>query len=258
MPWAVAACLLMPFGLEALALIPMGWGIEGVIWIAQTVAALPGAVLLLPAMPLAGLILAALGGLWLCLWRRPWRYLGVIAILAGMGSMGLTQTPDILVSEDGKLLAVKAADGRLVLNTQRRSLAAETWLRRAGQGDSDHWPAQGLGAGGLLACDSLGCFYRAQGHNAALAWTNEALLDDCGEADLVISLDPVRKPCSSAKLVIDRFDLWRQGGHAIWLSPGRIEVETVAEGRGNRPWVARPLVDRKAPDETDDESGWFD
>jgi competence protein ComEC len=258
MPWAVAACLLMPFGLEALALIPMGWGIEGVIWIAQTVAALPGAVLLLPAMPLAGLILAALGGLWLCLWRRPWRYLGVVAILAGMGSMGLTQTPDILVSEDGKLLAVKAADGRLVLNTQRRSLAAETWLRRAGQGDSDRWPAQGLGAGGLLACDSLGCLYRAQGHNAALAWTNEALLDDCGEADLVISLDPVRKPCPSAKLVIDRFDLWRQGGHAIWLSPGRIEVETVAEGRGNRPWVARPLVDRKAADETDDESGWFD
>jgi competence protein ComEC len=251
MPWAVVACLLMPFGLEALALVPMGWGIDGVIRIAQAVAALPGAVLMLPAMPLTGLVLASLGGLWLCLWRRPWRYAGAAAILAGMASMGLTQTPDILVSDDGKLLAVKAADGQLVLNTQRDSLAAETWLRRAGQSGSDRWPVEGLGAGGLLACDSLCCFYRAQGHDAVLAWSNEALIEDCREADLVISLDPVRKPCPSAKLVIDWFDLWRQGGHAIWLSPGHIEVETVAERRGNRPWVARPPVEREDTDETD-------
>jgi competence protein ComEC len=252
MPWAVAACLLMPFGLEALALVPMGWGIEGVIWIAHTVAGWPGAVLLLPAMPLTGLILVTLGGLWLCLWRRYWRYGGAVAIAAGMATMLLTETPDILVAEDGKLLAVKAGDGRLVLNTQRDSLAADTWLRRAGQGESDRWPTQGMGAGGLLVCDSLGCFYRRAGHAVALAWSTEALLDDCSEADLVISLEPVREPCPSARRVIDRFDLWRQGGHAIWLSPGQIEVETVAESRGHRPWVARPLTAMEEPAETGD------
>jgi competence protein ComEC len=252
MPWAVAACLLMPFGLEALALVPMGWGIEGVIWIARTVAGWPGAVLLLPAMPLAGLILVTLGGLWLCLWRRRWRYCGVVAIVAGMASMLLTQTPDILVADDGKLLAVKARDGRLVLNTQRNSLATETWLRRAGQSESDRWPSQGEGAGGLLTCDSLGCFYRRADHIVALAWSTEALLEDCHQADLVISLEPVREPCPSAQRVIDRFDLWRQGGHAIWLRPGLIEVATVAERRGNRPWVARPPTRAEEPAETDD------
>ncbi|HWA46037.1 MAG TPA: ComEC/Rec2 family competence protein [Hypericibacter adhaerens] len=243
MPWAVAACLLMPFGLEALALVPMGWGIDGIIWIAQTVAALPGAVLMLPAMPLAGLIMVTLGGLWLCLWHRPWRYAGIVPILAGMATMLLTQTPDILVAEDGKLLAVKAPDGELVLNTQRSSLAAETWLRRAGQSESDRWPGQGAGAGGRLACDPLGCLYRNEGHLVALAWSTEALPEDCNRADLVIALEPVRTPCPSAGRVIDRFDLWRQGGHAIWLEPGAVEVETVAESRGNRPWVARPLTD---------------
>jgi competence protein ComEC len=252
MPWAVAACLLMPFGLEGLALVPMGWGIEGVIWIAQAVAGWPGAVLLLPAMPLAGLILVTLGGLWLCLWRRPWRYWGMVGIVLGMASMLLTQTPDILVAEDGKLVAVKAADGQLVLNSRRDSLATETWLRRAGQSESDRWPSQGEGAGGLLTCDSLGCLYRQAGHNVALAWSTEALLEDCAEADLVISLEPVRKPCPSAKRVIDRFDLWRQGGHAIWLRPGFIEVETVAERRGNRPWVARPPAGGDETAETDD------
>jgi competence protein ComEC len=29
LPWGVVTCLLMPFGLERFALIPMGWGIDG-------------------------------------------------------------------------------------------------------------------------------------------------------------------------------------------------------------------------------------
>lgn len=242
MPWAVAASLLMPFGLERIALIPMGWGIEGVIRIAETAASWPGAVLLLPAMPLAGLALATLGGLWLCLWRSRWRWWGMAAILAGMASIAFARTPDILVSDDGKLIAVKGEDGRLLLNARRTGLAAETWLRRAGQSERDDWPEEGSSADGRLACDPLGCLYRAQGHIVALAWSNEALPEDCQVADLVLALEPVRMDCPSAARVIDRFDLWREGGFAVWLAPNRIEVESVAEGRGQRPWVARPTA----------------
>src|SRR6187551_2708903 len=35
MPWALVSCLLMPFGLEQVGLVPMGWGIDATIWIAQ-------------------------------------------------------------------------------------------------------------------------------------------------------------------------------------------------------------------------------
>ena len=42
LPWGVVTCLLMPFGLERLALVPMGWGIDVTIWVAQRVSALPG------------------------------------------------------------------------------------------------------------------------------------------------------------------------------------------------------------------------
>jgi competence protein ComEC len=38
-------------------------------------------------------------------------------------------------------------------------------------------------------------------------------------------------------VVIDRFDLWRRGGHALWLSPDGVRVETVRAHRGERPWV---------------------
>ena len=61
MPWALVACVLMPFGAEGLALVPMGWGIDLVAAIARGVTSWPGAVLTVPSMPAAGLILLALG-----------------------------------------------------------------------------------------------------------------------------------------------------------------------------------------------------
>src|SRR5580704_5776598 len=42
LPCGVFACLLMPFGLERLALIPMGWGIDATIWVAEHISAIPG------------------------------------------------------------------------------------------------------------------------------------------------------------------------------------------------------------------------
>ena len=54
LPWGVVTCLLMPFGLERLALVPMGWGIDVTIWAAQWVSALPGNVWAMPRLPARG------------------------------------------------------------------------------------------------------------------------------------------------------------------------------------------------------------
>ena len=51
MPAALLAMVLMPFGLEGLGLKPMGWGIEGMVWCANKVGALPGAVGHIPEIP---------------------------------------------------------------------------------------------------------------------------------------------------------------------------------------------------------------
>jgi competence protein ComEC len=71
----------------------------------------------------------------------------------------------------------------------------------------------------------------------ALTGDGRALADDCAVASVVISREPVRGRCQGPGLVIDRFDLWRQGGHAIWLGEKEIRVETVRARRGARPWV---------------------
>ncbi len=73
----------------------------------------------------------------------------------------------------------------------------------------------------------------------ALARDGRALADDCAVASVVVSREPVRGRCTGPRVVIDRFDLWRRGGHALWLSPEGVRVETVRARRGERPWVRR-------------------
>ena len=60
-------------------------------------------------------------------------------------------------------------------------------------------------------------------------------------ADVVVSLEPVRVPCHPTTAVIDRFDLWRNGVHAVWIGDdGSIEIRSVRAMRGERPWVVDP------------------
>jgi competence protein ComEC len=217
MPWALIALALLPFGLEGLALPPMGWGIDGMLEVAKAVSGLPGAALPVPAMPLAGLGLVCFGGLWLCLWRRPWRLAGLGAIAAGLLSLALIRPPDILVSGDGKLLAVRSPNGELWLSsTKRERFVAKTWLRRAG------WD----GESGRLQV-------------VALVEDGRALADDCRLASVLISLEPVRQDCGAPAVVIDRFDLWRDGGHVLWLDAGLVQIERVTDWRGERPWALK-------------------
>ncbi len=240
MPWAVAAFLLMPFDLEAVALTPMAWGVEAVIRIAETVASWPGAVAMLPAMPTWGLVAAAVGGLWLCLWRRRWRLLGLAGIAGGMATLVLVEPPHVLIDGRGALMAVRVDSGLLAVSSVRTArFTGETWLRRAGQEESAPWPETGRWPDGPLACDAQGCLYRHGGRVVALVGQEGALIEDCWLADVVVSRVPVRRPCPAAT-VIDRFDLWREGGHALWLDGETVRVETVNARRGHRPWVARP------------------
>ena len=69
-----------------------------------------------------------------------------------------------------------------------------------------------------------------RGHVAALVHDASALAEDCRHADVVVATVPVRRRCQSAEIVIDRFALWRDGGHALWLDRDGARVESVRDG----------------------------
>lgn len=249
MPWAIVTYLLLPFGLEAVSLEPMGWGLHAVIWSAKTVVSWPGSVAILPAMPVWGLIAVSLGLLWACLWQRRWRWLGAAPVALGLLSVALVRQPDVIVSGDGALFAVRAADGRMVVSPVRgNDFDVETIMKRAGQTLRDPWPDHGASVDGRLACDAIGCLYRAGGQLVALVRDREALLEDCLHATVVVSAVPVRSTCPSARVLIDRFTLWREGGHALWLDPDAVRIESVHGWRGERPWApGRPERPQRPP-----------
>ncbi len=249
MPLALAAFLLMPLGLDQVALVPMGWGISGVIAVAQEVASWPGAVSPVEAMPPAGLALVVAGGLWLCIWRRPWRLAGLVAVAAGLLTLAAVRPPDALVSGDGKLLGVRSDAGEVWVSSGRTArYTAETWARRAGVAAAQVWQtaapaAEGPQADGQLRCDALGCLFRARGQLVALVADARALAEDCAVATVVIARMPVpRGACPGPRLVIDRFDLWRNGAYALWLSPEGVAALSSRELSGERPWVRRPEI----------------
>ena len=232
MPWSIVAFALMPFGLEGLALAPMGIGIDAVVWSASSVSSWPGAVQLVPAMPMWGLVLTAVGGLWLLLWRERWRWCGVGAVMAGMLSLAAANPPDIFISRDADQAAVRLPGGPYV-SGRRNTFDAELWLRRSGLKSAEIWGR----ASDAARCDGQGCTAGAGQDLIAFARSRDALEEDCRRATIVIAAVPVRGRCPSARLVIDRFDVWREGAHAVWLSGDRIRVKTSAEVRGLRPWV---------------------
>ncbi len=238
MPWAVAAFVLMPVGLEALALTPMGWGIEAVLWVAETVSGWPGAVALISPMPLAALCAAALGGLWICLWRGRVRWFGLPVFLAGLAGPAISTPPDILVGDDGRLVAVRDRSGAVYLSPGRgQRFEREMWLRYLGASESAGWPAPGAGPAGPLSCDGAGCIVRLDSRSLSLASGLEAVTADCARTDAMIVL--VRAPrrlCGPEKVLFSTFHLWRDGGHAIRVDRAGFEIESVRERRGDRPW----------------------
>jgi len=241
MPSALIALIAMPFGLEHYPLQFMSYGIEKIVAVAQHVSAWEGATVPVSTMPVASLLALVFGGLWLTLWQTRWRLLGLPIALLGALSVGTQAKPDLLVGRDGDLIAVRANENNFaVTGVKKSNYSLEQWLRADGD-QSD--PSSVLKRHGFR-CDELACIARHDGNTVAFIRHPAALEEECATADIVIAQIPINRPCPSARVKIDRFDLWRSGAHALYFDGQSIRVETVAENRGNRPW-SRAIAKQK-------------
>jgi competence protein ComEC len=236
MPWGLLAMLLMPFGLERFALVPMGWGVDGLNSIAFHVAAWPQAATLVPSLPGASLWLMTVGGLWFCLWRRRWRLAGLPLVAVAL-MLGPGKPPDLLMSEDGRVLGLRDKGVVHVASARLDRFVTDTWARRSGQEGAKKWLAtadeQALG----LGCQTGLCRWRKGPWRVALVSDERRLTEACGSADIVLSTVDAQGKCRGPRVVIDRRDAWRDGAHALWLDEAAVRRETTNAVRGDRPWV---------------------
>jgi len=237
MPAAALSVFLMPFGLDAWPLRVMGWGIEAMLAVGRFVSGLPGAVSIMPAWPMPALVLLSLGGLWTLIWRRGWRWLGLMPMAAGVAIAMATPAPDLLVARDAVTVAVRGSDGLLrFVRPARDDYSAGEWLKR--DGDERESDAAIATPDDGVRCDAYGCIAKARGGTLiAVPSRVDALAEDCARASIVVSAVPAQRFCNGTALVIDRIDIARNGGYAIWLGPP-LRIETVEGERGQRPWSA--------------------
>jgi competence protein ComEC len=247
MPWGLLAMLLMPLGQERLALVPMGWGVEGLNAIAKYVGSWPDAATLVPSLPGISLWLMTIGGLWFCLWRRRWRFAGLPVVVVGL-LLGPPPAPDLLMSDDGRVLGLRDERGVVhVASARTDRFVADAWARRSGQDGAKRWTVNADEEAAGLGCRTGLCRWRKGPWRVALVSDDRRLAEACGSADIVLATVDAQARCRGPRLVIDRRDAWREGAQALWIDELGVRRETANARRGDRPWVPGSSSRQAAP-----------
>jgi len=237
MPAALLSLVTIPLGLAETPLVIMGAGIDVVLAIAREVSALPGAVRAIEAFPLAALNLIVLGALWVGIWRGRLRRAGLAIIAAGLALTSVGSKPDVLIDRDGKVIAVRAQNGRFAAIPGRAgNYSLEKWLAM----DGDQRGPKQARSHKVFHCDERGCIAEVRGAKLSVAHHAAALAQDCKLADIVVTPLELRGPCPAPQVVVTRAQLQTHGAHAIHIAgegaKRHYRVETAAAKRGLRPW----------------------
>ncbi|HET7847458.1 MAG TPA: ComEC/Rec2 family competence protein, partial [Pseudolabrys sp.] len=231
----ILGVLAMPFGFDGPFWHLMGTGLEWMIFIAQWVAGLPGAVGHIHAFGTGPLLLGTLALLLICLLRTPLRWAGAAVGMMACAWALATSQPDILIAADGQAAAFRGSNGRLaLLHSGRDTFAIKEWL--AADADARTPKDKTLSDG--VRCDESGCVGRlADGKLVAMALRADAFEDDCTLAAVVISAREAPPKC--AAIAIDR-DVWRTNGAIALRWTGRGFEQSAARPAGyDRPWAQR-------------------
>jgi competence protein ComEC len=250
LPAGILSLPLMPFGLEFLLLKPMGWGAEAVVWVARTTESWPASTLDVPHIPAWGLAVLSLGIAWLGLWQTRLRLAGVAAIALGLASPVLVRQPDLLVSSDARLIAVRTDAGVWLQSASGASkFTRDAWLQYWSAGEPHAIPIEGTVADGAIVCLREQCLLRSHPNGlAAMLVRGATHPDGCAVASVIVAAEPARRLCPKPwPKLVDRFTVWRDGAVAIWLDAGGARVLTDRAERGARPWVPPPPRPRGMP-----------
>ena len=245
MPLEAGALLLEPVGLGGPMWVATGWSIDQLLGLARHVSQMQGAVANLPSMSRWAFAAMLFGGIWFCFWTGRVRLLGLAPLAIGGAAAAMSPTPDVLVTGDGRHLAITGPTGAPLILRDRAGDFTRALMSEAAAFDGD---AQLLSDQPNADClrDSCVATIDRGGHRWVLLATRskdtidrDNLSAACSDADIVVSERWLPRTCHPRWLKLDRQSLGESGGVAIFLgdSPG---ISTVAERVGHHPWAAPP------------------
>ena len=154
----------------------------------------------------------------------------------------MSPSPDVLITGDGRHLAIVAPDGTPMMLRDRSGDFMQSLMSEASGFDDEP---------GLLAespfgfCSRDACVaviqrggqeYRVLATRSATRIDWRALVQACADADIAVSDRWLPKSCSPRWLKLDRQSLRQTGGVSIFLGQ-KPKGETVSERLGRHPWA---------------------
>lgn len=246
MPSAVLAMVLMPLGLDGLPLTVMGWGISFVIAIAEWLAARTvfDEVGLIPVHAVAVL---SLGLVLLTLLTSRLRLVSVPVIAIGLSMIAMRPEPDVLISEDARLVAVKSDGTALAVNRKRpNAFTLDNW-KRALRATAVEKPMRQAEREDIFSCADDLCIVRHDS-GALLVHSKSAGMSSgwCGKAALIVVDDATARGICSDKrtAVITKRHLARWGSAAITFRSLEDHLAADIEYAVSEPY--RPWHDHRA------------
>lgn len=241
MPAEALALLLDIAGLGA----PLWWlagqGISIILCLAHLVSGLPGAVSMLPAMPDWAYASIIVGALLFGLLKSNVRYLGAAPFAVGIAAMLAAPRPDLLVTSDGKHLALVDPGGSVsLLRASASDYVRDMLLENAGTNAQpmplDQWP------GVNCSTDICVITIRRDGTERTVLATRTPyqvpsmeMAAACRRVDIVISDRWLPSSCRPKWLKADRKLLEQSGGLAFYIAQNRLVG--VNEANDHMPWV---------------------
>ncbi len=237
MPAALLVLCALPFGLEKYPLWLMGQGIDLIFIISKWVAGLNGSVIYLSSVPKPVMALFAMGFTALCIARPFFKGIGVVGILVCIGFIVFAKTPNMRVSDTGKIAFWNSTQTKLWVERIRTDrYGREQFIQRAGRNDVKFSKY----TDGLALCDGQACRFDVNGQRVSIVKTPESVVQECTNADLIIltvrNIGPVIRRKCAAKL-LDRTDFKSMGAIDIYANTsGLVLKQSNPKSRQTRPW----------------------
>jgi competence protein ComEC len=217
-----------------------GQGVGVIMTMAYGVSDAPGSVLMLPSMPIWAFGLAVIGGLWLAIIKGKSRFLGVLPVIAGMVAMAFAPRPDLLVTGDGRHVAIVDNNGELVLlrpgaGDYAVSMLSENAAIKTEPKAIDEWDGASCSADicsfGIKSGDRSWSIMATRSSYLVPAMEFAAA---CKRADIVISERYLPWSCKPRWFKADRDFLEQNGGLAVYFD--NAFVDSVARTTAHYPW----------------------
>lgn len=237
MPAVALFFVLLPLGIDTVALRFLDAGIGLLLDVAHMTASWPGSLQYVPSQPAWAMAVYGLALAWVCLWHGRGRWLALPVMVLATLSFMLVRSPDMVVSQDMRHVVLRVNGVPTLAQGRHYAMVPEMLANAMGMAKlgytptSEHWSCSGKAR-------TRRCVWHAPEHIVFFDFTWDKSGAVCDEAraagaDMLIT-DAYNIRCKHLRQ-IGPYDRRKNGAYSWWFgTPDTLQTTRMIQG--DRPW----------------------